>query len=131
WAVLADGSIAIVRGQDYHIDFVNPDGSLTVSPKVPFEWQRLSDEDKAAIIDSTKTRMEKARAAAAGMPADKAAAAGATAGRAAAEGMIVMNFSTGDGARTSSAGGAQLSIAPLAFVSVNEMPDYRPAFTTG
>lgn len=131
WAVLADGSIAIVRGQDYHIDFVNPDGSLTVSPKISFDWQRLSDEDKTAIIDSTKTRMEKARAAAAAMPQEKAAAAGAAAGRAAAEGMIVMNFSTGDGARGGGAGGGQVSLAPLAFVSINEMPDYRPAFTTG
>jgi hypothetical protein len=128
WAVLADGSIAIVRGQDYHIDFVNPDGSLTVSPKVPFDWQRLSDEDKTAIIDSTKTRMEKARAAAAAMPADKAAAAAGA--RGAAEGMIVMNFSTGDGPRGGGPGGPP-SVAPLAFVSVNEMPDYRPAFTTG
>jgi hypothetical protein len=127
WAVLADGSIAIIRGQDYHIDFVNPDGSLTVSPKIPFDWQRLSDEDKTAIIDSTKTRMEKARAA----NAAGAGLAGA-AGRGATEGMIVMNFSTGgDGPRTSSAGGGQMSVAPLAFISINEMPDYRPAFTTG
>src|SRR5436190_22312719 len=100
WAVLADGSVAIVRGQDYHIDFVNPDGSLTVSPKIPFDWQRLSDEDKTAIIDSARTRMEKARAASA--IADKAGVA-AAAGR--GEGMVVMNFSTGDGPRTSSAGG--------------------------
>jgi len=128
WAVLADGSIAIVRGQDYHIDFVNPDGSLTVSPKVPFDWQRLSDEDKTAIIDSTKARMEKARAAAAAMPADKAAAAAGA--RGAAEGMIVMSFNTSDGPRGGGPGGPP-SAAPLAFVSINEMPDYRPAFTTG
>jgi len=125
WAVLADGSIAIIRGQDYHVDFVNPDGTLTTSPKVPFDWQRLSDEDKTAIIDSARTRMEKARAAA-------TAAAGAGGGRAGAEGMIVMNFSTGgDGARTSSASGAAQNIPPLAFVSINEMPDYRPAFMAG
>jgi hypothetical protein len=125
WAVLADGSIAIVRGQDYHVDFVNPDGSLTASPKVPFDWQRLTDDDKMAIIDSARTRMEKARAAAATAPA-------AGGGRAGAEGMIVMNFSTGgDGARTRSASGATQNIPPLAFVSINEMPDYRPAFTAG
>jgi hypothetical protein len=128
WAVLSDGSIAIVRGQDYHVDFVNPDGSLTVSPKIPFDWQRLSDEDKTAIIDSAKTRMEKARAAtAAGMPAEKAAAAG----RGASEGMVVMSFSTGDGPRGGGAGAGQVAGPPLAFVSINEMPDYRPAFNTG
>jgi hypothetical protein len=128
WAVLADGSIAIIRGQDYHVDFVNPDGSLTVSPKVPFDWQRLSDDDKTAIIDSARTRMEKARAAA----ASGAAGAAAGGGRGAAEGMIVMSFSTArDGARTSSDGGAAPAGPPLSFVSINEMPDYRPAFLAG
>jgi len=125
WAVLADGSVAIVRGQDYHVDFVNPDGSLTVSPKIPFDWQRLSDEDKTAIIDSARTRMEQARAAAAsgsGQPAMGGRGDG---------NVVVMNFSTGDGARTSSSGGRGATVSPLAFVSINEMPDYRPAFTQG
>ena len=125
WAVLADGSVAIVRGQDYHVDFVNPDGSLTVSPKIPFDWQRLSDEDKTAIIDSTRTRMEQARSAAA-----SGAGQPAMGGRG-GDGMIVMNLSTRDGSRTSSAGGAATSVSPLAFVSINEMPDYRPAFSQG
>ena len=124
WAVLADGSIAILRGQDYHVDFVNPDGSLTVSPKIPFDWQRLSDEDKAAIIDSARTRAEKARAA-----AISGGAPGADGGR--GGGTIVMNLSTGDGPRTSSAGGGQVNLPPFAFVSINEMPDYRPAFSQG
>jgi hypothetical protein len=125
WAVLSDGSIAILRGQDYHIDFVNPDGSLTVSPKIPFDWQRLSDEDKVAIIDSAKTRADKARSAAV-----SAGGPGGDGGRGGG-GTIVMNFGTGDGARTSSAGGGQISLPPLAFVSINEMPDYRPAFSQG
>jgi hypothetical protein len=125
WAVLSDGSIAILRGQDYHIDFVNPDGSLTVSPKIPFDWQRLSDEDKVAIIDSAKTRAEKARSA-----AISAGAPGADGGRGGG-GMIVMNLSTGDGAKTSSTSGGPIGLPPLAFVSINEMPDYRPAFSQG
>jgi hypothetical protein len=125
WAVLSDGSIAILRGQDYHVDFVNPDGSLTGSPKIPFDWQRMTDEDKAAVIDSARTRMEKARTA---------AASGGPQGGGRGDGMVVMSFSTGGGdAKTSSAsgGGAQFSGPPLAFVSINEMPDYRPAFGQG
>src|SRR6185436_12943546 len=59
WAVLSDGSIAIVLGRDYHVDWVNPDGTLTVSPKLPFDWQRLSDDDKIALIDSSKAAMAK------------------------------------------------------------------------
>ena len=59
WAVLSDGAVALVRGRDYHIDWVNPDGSRTSSPKIPFEWQRLSDEDKVAFIDSVKAARER------------------------------------------------------------------------
>ena len=61
WAVLTDGSVAFVRGRDYHIDWVNPDGTKSSSPKMPFDWQRLSDEDKVAFIDSVKAARERMR----------------------------------------------------------------------
>jgi hypothetical protein len=52
WAVLSDGTIAIVRGADYHVDFIRPDGSKSATGKMAFDWKRLSDEDKFAIVDS-------------------------------------------------------------------------------
>ena len=58
WAPLSDGSIAIVRG-DYHIDFVRPDGSHFTGPKIPFDWKRLTDADKQAMIDSLRAVREK------------------------------------------------------------------------
>ena len=54
WALLPDGVIAIVRGQDYHVDWMSPDGKLTSSPKMPFDWKRITLEDKQAMIDSLK-----------------------------------------------------------------------------
>jgi hypothetical protein len=54
WTVLPDGTIAIVRGQDYHVDWLSPDGSLTSGPRMPFDWRRITKEDKAALIDSVK-----------------------------------------------------------------------------
>jgi hypothetical protein len=51
WAVLADGSVAVVRGQDYHIDFINADGSLTRGPKMAYAWEPLSDDAKVALVD--------------------------------------------------------------------------------
>jgi hypothetical protein len=54
WAVLPDGSVAFIRGSDYHVDWVNADGTKLSSPKVPFDWQRLTDADKVAFIDSVK-----------------------------------------------------------------------------
>jgi hypothetical protein len=62
WAVLADGSIGIVRGRDYHVDWLRPDGSRSSSPRMAFPWQRLTDDDKAAIVDSAKAAAARSRA---------------------------------------------------------------------
>jgi hypothetical protein len=54
WAMNSDGMIAIVRGQDYHIDWIAPDGKKSSSPKMPYDWRHLTDQDKQAIIDSVR-----------------------------------------------------------------------------
>jgi hypothetical protein len=54
WDVLPDGAVAIVRGNDYHVDWLNPDGSVTPSAKMPFDWLRLSDDVKQRIADSAR-----------------------------------------------------------------------------
>jgi len=135
WAVLSDGSIAIVRGRDYHVDWVNGDGSTTATPKLPFDWQRLSDEDKIAVIDSAKTAMEKLRAAMGTMSPEKAMVEGMRGGAAGGgPPVMIMSFSTSDGGggggrgatASAGAGGPQLQ-----FVSPSELPDYRPPFTSG
>lgn len=54
WVLLPDGVIAIVRGQDYHIDWLAPDGKITSSPKMPFDWKRITLEEKQAMLDSLK-----------------------------------------------------------------------------
>jgi hypothetical protein len=53
YAQLSDGSIAIVRGHDYHVDWILPDGTKRSTPKLPFDWKRMTDEDKLRLIDST------------------------------------------------------------------------------
>ena len=69
WAVLSDGTIAIVRGRDYRIDFIKPDGNKMSSEKVAFDWKRLNDDDKLAIVDSlTKVRAAGPQGMAAGGP---------------------------------------------------------------
>lgn len=59
WALMHDGSIAVVRGHDFHVDWIDADGKVTSSPKISFVWKRLSDEDKQGIIDSARTVLEK------------------------------------------------------------------------
>jgi hypothetical protein len=52
WAVLSDGTIAIVREQDYHIDWIAPNGSMTSTPKMPFDWRAITAEEKQRMFDS-------------------------------------------------------------------------------
>lgn len=59
WAVLPDGRVALVRGRDYRIEWRNPDGSVTSSEKIPFDWVRLEDADKKRLVDSTRAAQER------------------------------------------------------------------------
>ena len=58
WAVLPDGTIAIVR-KDYHIDYIGADGKISASSRIPYDWQRLTDSAKSAVIDSVRALAEK------------------------------------------------------------------------
>jgi hypothetical protein len=54
WTVTPDGTVAIVRSRDYHIDWITADGALTSTPKMPFDWRRLTEEDKRKLEDSVR-----------------------------------------------------------------------------
>ena len=59
WAVLSDGTVAFVRGVDYRIEYLNADGTVTSSAKLPYEWQRVTEEDKQRMIDSVKAQQRR------------------------------------------------------------------------
>jgi hypothetical protein len=61
WAVLSDGSLALVRHLDYHVDWVNADGSRSSSAKMHFPWQPMSEVHKRAFIDSVRLALETAQ----------------------------------------------------------------------
>lgn len=52
WALLPDGTVAFVRGRDYRIEYRASDGTITSSAKLPFDWQRMTDDDKQRLTDS-------------------------------------------------------------------------------
>jgi hypothetical protein len=54
WSVLSDGTIAIVRVHDYHIDWVDADGTRRSSPKMPIDWRRYTDAEKTQRVDSMR-----------------------------------------------------------------------------
>lgn len=145
WAVLSDGTVAFVRGQDYHVEFVDAAGVRTVADKIPYEWQRLTDDDKSRFLDSAKVAMEKQRAAM--MASGGQAAAGtARSGLEAAAGLggggapqiITMTREApaggppGGGTTRMEVGGpGGMQVQPINMVSASELPDYKPVFGTG
>ena len=62
WAYLADGTVAIVRSHDYHVDWYRADGTHLATPKMPFDWRRLSGEEKQAMVDSAQRSLDSAYA---------------------------------------------------------------------
>jgi len=58
WDLLPDGTIAILRA-DYHVDFIDADGHTTSGPKIPFDWQRLTDPAKRALLDSARAASQR------------------------------------------------------------------------
>jgi len=149
WAVLPDGTIAFVRGHDYHVDYVNPDGTKTSAAKIPFEWQRMTDEDKVAFLDSLKAARARLGANAptigfgggtgggapqmviVGGPAG--AGAGDRGAREGAAGAAAGGARGGDAGniRINGPGGGPAGNVQLNFVPASELPDYKPPFFGG
>jgi hypothetical protein len=121
WAVLADGSIAIVRGLDYHVDIVNPDGTLRTAPKIPFEWRPLTDDEKAVVLDSAKRSVD--RMIANGDAAQMMSMHGGGSAPAGGHGGGGATFGTGAGSKNA---------APtIKMVDPSALPDYWPPFSQG
>lgn len=131
FAVLPDGTIAIVRGRDYHVDFVAPDGNVTSGAKIPFDWQRLTDDDKSRIIDSTRVVMEMRRGNGSGGLVLGGASAGAGGEPRTVTMTTTVDAATGTRQSTMPTAAAAGLPAPILFVPPGDLSDYRPAFASG
>lgn len=160
WALMADGSIAVLRSSDYHIDWIRADGSRDATPKTPFDWKRMSDDEKSAFLDSARASLEALRkkAAGGGLAAEAAAmgltgipgvggfgggdgggrdgggrggAGGARGGDGGGRGGDGGGFAGGPGGRGGRGGRGAMELQPINMVPVNEMSDYAPPFTPG
>jgi hypothetical protein len=63
WAVLPNGSLAVVRGRDFHIDWIDQNGTRASSGSVPFPWRKLTETAKVAFMDSVRYAADTAAAA--------------------------------------------------------------------
>jgi hypothetical protein len=63
WAVLPNGSLAVVRGRDFHIDWIDQNGKRSSSGRIPFPWRKLTETAKVAFMDSVRYSADTAAAA--------------------------------------------------------------------
>lgn len=127
WAMMPDGTLAIVRGRDYHVDWIHADGTRSASARIPFDWRRMTDDDKVAFIDSVQAARQRLVAADSAAAADGAARPGGNAASAATGGpaTAIMSVRVGgpEGEVRTTSGATQVQ-----FVRPEELPDYRPPF---
>jgi hypothetical protein len=58
WGLLTDGTIAIVRVHDYHIDWIDPNGTQPSTPKMTIEWRRYTEAEQMQRADSMRGVIE-------------------------------------------------------------------------
>jgi hypothetical protein len=125
WSVTSEGHIAIVRGKDYHVDWMLADGTRKSSSKMPFDWKRMTDDEKVALIDSVKAVRDRMDAANPGQNSQLAQAYSAVMGGASPPPQMMMMLGGGGGGAPR--GAPQVS-AVVTYVSPTALSDYQPAF---
>lgn len=152
WAVTSDGRLAIVRGRDYHVDWLDADDAWTATPRMTYGWARIDDDQKTALIDSVAAALQTLmdsmpartqRQAGPGGPGGAAGDGRSAAGPGGGGGMTIV-ISTGpggpggghDGPGGGGGGGPTTTTMNMAVPTVvkaapTDVPDYRPAFGQG
>jgi hypothetical protein len=126
WTMLPDGSMAVVRGRDYHVDWLDAAGHWTSSPKMPFDWQHVDDERKLALIDSAVKVEQAAADQYNGRRPDPPSGAAGNAGGSGGRG----SGGTGRGAGGGRGGGQPIPLV-VGRAEPGDLPDYFPPFTEG
>lgn len=127
WALMPDGRVAVVRGADFHVDWIAMDGRVTSTPKIPYPWERLSDGAKQQLLDSLRAVDRLRKEAQLANRNDGGAATRSVEGVGpGAVGVVVTGRLAGDNSppprpiETSSD-----------YVLPGDLPDYRPTFRLG
>jgi uncharacterized membrane protein YgcG len=119
WAIFPDGSLAIVRARDYHVDWLDVAGRWSSTPKMPFDWVRVPDDRKETLIDSTVKAWQANydKALASRRPGAGSGSSGSAGGR--------------GGGGGGGGGGQAAPVAPTIVLrpALGELPDYWPPLT--
>ncbi len=134
WALLPDGRLAVVRGKDYHVDWLGTDGKWTTTSKIPYSWERLDDDAKQKFLDSVKVEVEKQRENINRAMQQGVANANTMLGGAGGGGNVRIEMRVegpGGGGGRPQQGVQQISAPSINLVGAKELPDYRPVFRPG
>ncbi len=127
WTVCADGSVAIVRGRDYHVDWLGADGRWRSTPKMPFDWRHLDDAQKTALIDSSLAAIKARRDSTDALIAARNAGSPGAAPGVVSAGAVAGGRGGGGGGVAGGPPPALIDGRP----ALGDVPDYRPAFIRG
>jgi hypothetical protein len=115
--VMTDGSIAVFRAREYRVEFIAPDRTRSVGPRLAYPWRGVNDNDRTKLLEAINgLRRHAFDSALAKRAADSArTGVGPTVARAAARGR----------------GGPVQQVPapppiPPAYVSADEIPDFLP-----
>lgn len=125
WTLLPDGRVAIVRGADYRVEFVDSTRAVVRGASIPIVAQPLDRAGKLALLDSS--RAMRARMLAAGLPIGREVAPLPDAVFFSAPGIRVISHI---GSSVGRAGGDEPADSSV-WASVDELPDRLPAFLPG
>jgi hypothetical protein len=140
WAVTSTGDIAIIRGKDFHVDWFGADGQRRSTPKIAFDWKRMTDEDKAQLADSVQKILDKqfttggtsAQALQQGfqsvMGGGVGGSMGGGGGMSMAAPQVMIRMEGGAGGAGGPVRAPTMTQPKLSVVSPSELPDYQPAF---
>jgi hypothetical protein len=154
WAILPNGTVAVVRVVDYHVDWFGADGAGRPTGKVPFDWVRMTDSSKAAFVDSAQAALAKRFAPRAveiinesasletfTLPASVAGCSGPPPGADGGEGRGRAEVAVGGAVRAAapaganappaSAAGSQPPLPAVLLGGAAFLPDYAPPFSPG
>ena len=56
WFVYRDGTVGVLRGADYHIDFFGPDDSRAKTQPIPFPAIKITNDEKKRSLDAFKKK---------------------------------------------------------------------------
>lgn len=131
WTVTSNGTLVLIRGGDYHVEFLADSGPRRIFPRMPFAWRSLTAIEKRSVEDSTNRAWRRLQ--------DSASARGGAvyAMNVVRDALLSATATSGSAPLTRSAppsapeGSARRATIIVESATESELPDYHPSLVNG